>query len=64
MDESHIAHVDGGFMFLGHQIIRRQGSSGRMSVALMIPREKTETFARRLVEALSGNHEVAAVNMI
>lgn len=28
------------------------------------PKEKAKTFARRLVEVLSGNHEVAAVDMI
>jgi hypothetical protein len=64
MDKSHITHVDDGFVFLGHRIIRRRGSSGRMSVVSTIPKEKAKTFARRLVEALSGNHEVAAVDMI
>src|SRR3546814_4124560 len=61
---THITHVDDGFVFLGHRIIRRRGSSGRMSVVSTIPKEKAKTFARRLVEALSGNHEVAAVDMI
>ncbi|MEJ2459907.1 MAG: group II intron reverse transcriptase/maturase [Novosphingobium sp.] len=64
MDKTHITHVDDGFVFLGHRIIRRQGSSGRMSVVSTIPKEKGKTFARRLVEVLSGNHEVAAVDMI
>jgi hypothetical protein len=57
MDKSHITHVDDGFVFLGHRIIRRRGSSGRMSV-VSIPKEKAKTFARRLIEALSGNHEL------
>ena len=64
MDKTHITHVDGGFVFLGHRIIRRRGSSGRMSVVTTIPKEKAKTFARRLVEVLSGNHEVAVVDMI
>ena len=37
MDKSHITHVDDGFVFLGHWIIRRRGSSGRMSVVSTIP---------------------------
>ena len=63
MDKTHITHVDDGFVFLGHRIIRKRGSSGRMSVVTTVPKEKAKTFARRLVEALSGNHDVAAVDM-
>lgn len=64
MGKTHITHVDDGFVFLGHRIIRRRGSNGRMSVVTTIPKEKAKTFARRLVEVLSGNHEVAVVGMI
>ncbi|MCT2401956.1 MULTISPECIES: group II intron maturase-specific domain-containing protein [Novosphingobium] len=35
-----------------------------MSVVSTIPKEKAKTFARRLVETLSGNHEIATVDMI
>ncbi|MCW8309570.1 reverse transcriptase domain-containing protein, partial [Acidiphilium sp. PA] len=61
MDKTHITHVDDGFVFLGHRIIRKRGSHGRMSVVTTIPKEKAKTFACRLVEALSGNHDAAAV---
>ena len=64
MDKTHITHVDDGFVFLGHRIICRRGSSGRLSVVSTILKDKAKTFARRLLEALSGNHEVAAVDMI
>ena len=64
MEKTHITHVDDGFVFLGHRIIRKRGSSGRMSAVTTIPREKAKTFACRLVEALSGNHDVASVDMI
>ena len=64
MDKSHITHVDDGFVFLGHRIIRKRGSNGRMSVVTTIPKEKAKTFGHRLAKALSGNHEVAAVDMI
>jgi RNA-directed DNA polymerase len=64
MEKTHITHVDDGFVFLGHRIIRKRGSHGSLSVVTTIPKEKAKTFARRLVEALSGNHEVAPVDMI
>ena len=64
MDKTHITHVDDGIVFLGHRIIRKRGSSGRMSVVTTIPKEKAKTFIHRLVEALSGNHDVASVDMI
>ena len=64
MDKTHITHVDDGFVFLGHRIIRRRGANGRMSVVSTIPKEKAKTFTHRLIEALSGNHEVAPVDMI
>ena len=64
MGKTHITHVDDGFVFLGHRIIRKRGSSGHMSVVTTIPKEKAKIFACRLVGALSGNHEVAVVDMI
>jgi RNA-directed DNA polymerase len=64
MEKTHITHVDDGFVFLGHRIIRKRGSHGRMSVVTTIPKEKAKTFACRLVEVLSGNHDAAAVDMI
>jgi group II intron reverse transcriptase/maturase len=64
LDKTHITHVDDGFVFLGHRIIRKRGSNGRMSVVSMIPKEKAKTLSHRFIEALSGNHEVAAVDMI
>ena len=64
MEKTHITHVDDGFVFLGHRIIRKRGSHGRMSVVTTIPKEKAKTFAGRLVEVLSGNHDVASVDMI
>ena len=35
-----------------------------MSVVSTIPKEKAKTFVHRLVAALSGNHDVATVDMI
>ena len=64
MDKTHITHVNDGFIFLGHRIIRKRGSHGRMSVVTTIPKEKAKGFVRRLTETLSGNHSVSTVDMI
>ncbi|MCP2223668.1 reverse transcriptase/maturase family protein [Bradyrhizobium elkanii] len=32
MEKTHVTHVNDGFVFLGHRIIRKRGSHGRMSV--------------------------------
>jgi group II intron reverse transcriptase/maturase len=64
MEKTHITHVNDGFVFLGHRIIRKRGSHGRMSVVTTIPKEKAKGFARKLSEALSGNHDVSTINMI
>ncbi|NDW07912.1 group II intron reverse transcriptase/maturase [Jiella pacifica] len=64
MEKTHVTHVNDGFVFLGHRIIRKRGSSGRMSVVTTIPKEKAKAFARKLSELLSGNHDVAKVDMV
>ncbi|CTQ63505.1 reverse transcriptase domain-containing protein [Roseibium album] len=64
MEKTHITHVDDGFVFLGHRIIRKRGSNGRMSVVTTIPREKDKAFVRKLTETHSGNHSVSTVDMI
>ncbi|MBB4397172.1 hypothetical protein GGD62_006305 [Bradyrhizobium sp. ERR14] len=64
MEKTPITHVNDGFVFLGHRIIRKRGSHGRMSVVTTIPKEKAKGFVRRLTEALSGNHSVSTVDMI
>jgi group II intron reverse transcriptase/maturase len=64
MEKSHITHVNDGVVFLGHRIIRKRGSRGRMCVVTTIPREKAKAFARKLTEALSGDHDLAKVDMV
>ena len=64
MEKTHITHVNDGFVFLGHRIIRNRGSHGRMSVVTTIPKEKAKAFVRKLSETLSGNHDVSTVDMI
>ncbi|MCP4165497.1 MAG: group II intron reverse transcriptase/maturase, partial [Chloroflexi bacterium] len=61
MEKSHITHVNDGFVFLGHRIIRKRGPRGRMRVVSTIPREKAKAFVRKLPDALSGNHDLGKV---
>ena len=62
--KSHITHVNDGFVFLGHRIIRKRGSRGRMTVVTTIPKEKTKAFAHKLTEALSGDHDLDKIDMV
>jgi RNA-directed DNA polymerase len=64
MAKTHITHVDDGFTFLGHRIIRKRGAHGRMAAVTTIPKEKVKAFTRKLVETLSGNHSVDKIEMI
>ncbi|WP_280178040.1 reverse transcriptase domain-containing protein [Neomesorhizobium albiziae] len=64
MEKTHITHVDDGFVFLGHRIIRKRGSNGHMSVVTTIPKEKAKAFVRKLTETLSGNHDDSKVDMV
>ena len=64
MVKTRITHVNDGFVFLGHRIIRKRGSSGRMAVVTTIPKEKAKAFAHRLSKALSGDHDLAKVDMV
>ncbi|KZL26320.1 Group II intron-encoded protein LtrA [Pseudovibrio sp. WM33] len=64
MDKTHITHVNDGFTFLGHRIIRKRSRWGTMRVSTTIPKEKAKAFTHKLVKALSGNHDISAVDMI
>lgn len=64
MDKTHITHVNDGFIFLGHRIIRRRGPKGRMHVVTTIPWEKYRTFVGKLVKQLSGNYSMNRMDMV
>jgi len=64
MDKTHITHVNDGFTFLGHRIIRKRGSRGRMTVVTTIPKEKERSFTRKLVDALSRDYDIPKVDMV
>ncbi len=64
MDKTHITHVNDGFIFLGHRIIRKRGPRGTMRTVTTIPRDKFRNFAHKLVKELSGNYSVNKIDMV
>ena len=64
MDKTHITHVNDGFTFLGHRIIRKWGPRGMMRPVSTIPKEKSRGLARKLTAALSGNDHVNKIDMV
>ena len=64
MEKTHVTHVNDGFIFLGHRIIRKRGPRGTMRTVTTIPRIKFKNFAEKLVKALSGNHSVNKIDMV
>lgn len=64
MDKTHITHVNDGFTFLGHRIIRKRGPKGTMRPVTTIPKEKAKLFSQRLVKELSGNYSENKIDLI
>ncbi len=64
MEKTHITHVNDGFVFLGHRIIRKRGPRGRMRPVTTIPWEKYRGFAERLVKQLSGNYGMNRMDLM
>ena len=64
MEKTHITHVNDGFVFLGHRIIRKRGKTGRMSVVTTIPKAKAKAPHTNCPKALSSNHDLSKVDMV
>ncbi|WGS47174.1 hypothetical protein LFL97_34235 [Burkholderia sp. JSH-S8] len=64
MEKTHITHVNDGFVFLGHRIVRKRGPRGRMRPVTTIPWEKYRGFAGRLVKQLSGNYGMNRMDLM
>ncbi len=64
MEKTHITHVNDGFVFLGHRIIRKRGPRGRMRPVTTIPWAKYRGFTDRLVKALSGNYSDNRMDLV
>ncbi|MDD5037335.1 MAG: group II intron reverse transcriptase/maturase [Methylococcaceae bacterium] len=64
LDKTQITHVNDGFTFLGHRIIRKRGPKGTMRPVTTIPKGKFRNFAARLGKELSGNYSVNKIDMV
>ncbi|NLM71446.1 MAG: group II intron reverse transcriptase/maturase [Synergistaceae bacterium] len=64
MEKTRITHVNDGFVFLGHRIIRKRGKKGTMRVTDGIPREKVSGFIYRIKKHLDENHHMSGAEMI
>ena len=64
MDKTHVTHVNDGFVFLGHRIIRKRGHRGTMRPVTTIPKDKFRNFAHYLVTELSSNYSVNKIDMV
>jgi RNA-directed DNA polymerase len=64
MEKTHITHVNDGFIFLGHRIIRKRGPRGRMRPVTTIPWAKYRGFTDKLVKELSGNYGVNRMDLV
>lgn len=64
VEKTHITHVNDGFVFLGHRIIRKRGPRGHMRPVTTIPWEKHRRFAEKLVKQLSGDYGMNKMDLI
>ena len=64
MDKTHVTHVNDGFTFLGHRIIRKRGPRGTMRPVTTIPRDKLRNFAAKLAKELSGNYSGNKIDLV
>jgi RNA-directed DNA polymerase len=62
MAKTHITHVNDGFVFLGHRIIRKRGPRGRMRPVTTIPWTKYRGLAQKLVRELSSNYSENSID--
>jgi len=64
MEKTRITHVNDGFVFLGHRIIRKRGPRSTMRTVTTIPMDKFRNFAHSLVKELSGNYSVNKIDLV
>ena len=64
MDKTKITHINDGFNFLGHRIIRKRGSKGNMVVVTGIPKGKAKAFSFALSKELSGDLNTSMIDKV
>lgn len=64
MEKTHVTHVNDGFIFLGHRIVRKRGPRGTMRPVTTIPKDKLRNFAAKLAKELSGNYSENKIDLV
>lgn len=64
MEKTHVTHVNDGFVFLGHRLIRKRGPQGRLRPVTTIPWAKYRGLTDKLVKELSGNYSVNRMDLM
>ncbi len=64
VEKTHITHVNDGFVFLGHRIIRKRNRKGEMRISTSIPKDKARNFIAKLTKELSGNYSKSKIDMV
>lgn len=64
VDKTRITHVNDGFVFLGHRIVRKRSGRGHMRPVTGIPRESVRRITFKLTQLLSSNYDMDSHAMI
>ena len=64
MEKSHVTHINDGFVFLGHRIIRKRGPRGTRRVVTTIPKDSFNRFAAKLIKELSGDYSTNKIDQV
>jgi hypothetical protein len=64
MEKTALTHVNDGFTFLGHRLIRKRGPLGNLRAVTQIPHVKFQAFTAKIVKELSSNYEVDKLVML
>lgn len=64
INKTHITHVDDGFVFLGHRIIRKRGPCNNLRPVTTIPKSKYSGFSMKLTKLLSGNYSENKIDVV
>jgi len=64
MEKTKITHVNDGFVFLGHRIIRKRNGRGKMRIVSTIPHAKAHNFSVAIAKMLSTDYDESPVAMV
>ena len=64
MEKTKITHVNDGFVFLGHRLIRKKGPKGTMRVVTGVPQGKAKAFTHSLSKELTGDYSTSMIDKV